>query len=137
MPHVAQEEHKNNVEKILVVDDESMIVRLLRNSLREMLVEGFERPEEALERVSSEAFDVVFCDLIMPGMTGVEFYEELLTRNRAPRTFVLMTGFAVDQDLQAYVEGHGISLLRKPFRLTELLELVPRSASSTGGSAKR
>jgi CheY-like chemotaxis protein len=127
MPQVAQKEHSDKVERILVVDDESMIVRLLRTSLREqMAVEGFERPEQALERASRETFDVVFCDLIMPGMTGVEFYEELALRNRAPRTFVLMTGFTVDQDLQAYVESHGIGLLRKPFRLAELLELVPR-----------
>ena len=129
MPHLAHQPNPGT-RKILVVDDERMIVRLLRNSLRGMTVEGFEHPEHALERACSERFDVVFCDLIMPGMTGIELYEELALKRCAPRVFVLMTGFTIDQDLQAYVEAHGLSLLRKPFRLSELLALVPRDEAT-------
>jgi CheY-like chemotaxis protein len=109
----------------LVVDDESMIVTLLRNALPDMPVEGFEQPEQALVRAREQTFDVVFCDLVMPGMTGIELYEELVQMGKSPDTFVLMTGFGVDEDLKAYVESHGLSLLKKPFRLRELLELVP------------
>ncbi len=124
---------RDQARRILVVDDESMIVTLLRNALPHMTVEGFESPEPALARAREQSFDVVFCDLVMPGMTGVELYEELLQVSKSmPRTFVLMTGFSVDEDLQAYVESHGLVLLKKPFRLRELLELVdvPERGSS-------
>ena len=60
--------------KVLIVDDE----RAIRNSLGEILTdEGYEvdTAEDgavALEKVGKEKFDVIFCDIKMPGMDGVE-----------------------------------------------------------------
>ena len=60
--------------KILIVDDD----RAIRNSFGEILMdEGYEvaKAEDglgALKAVEEERFDVIFCDIKMPGMDGVE-----------------------------------------------------------------
>ena len=64
--------------KLLIVDDE----RAIRNSLKEILgdegydVDVAEDGAQALEMVAGERYDVVFCDIKMPGMDGTEFLEK-------------------------------------------------------------
>ena len=66
--------------KILIVDDE----RAIRNSLGEILTdEGYEvdTAEDgatALSKVDKERFDVIFCDIKMPGMDGTEVLDKLV-----------------------------------------------------------
>ena len=65
--------------RILIIDDE----RAIRNSLGEILAdEGYsvEKAEDGasgLEAVSKDHFDVIFCDIKMPGMDGIEVLDKL------------------------------------------------------------
>ena len=70
--------------RILLVDDEPMILESLRRALARYVVQTLTRAREALERiVAGERFDVILCDLLMPGMSGMELGEEL--SRAAPR----------------------------------------------------
>jgi len=66
--------------RILIVDDEKSV----RETLREMLeYEGYEVVEadsglQALDLFSQQSFDVVLCDIKMPGMDGMELLEKIL-----------------------------------------------------------
>ena len=67
--------------KILIIDDE----RFIRNSLKEILgdegydVDTAEDGKTALEMVSSGRYDVIFCDIKMPGMDGIEVLDKMMS----------------------------------------------------------
>src|SRR5206468_11010016 len=68
--------------RILVVDDEPMVCAIVRRALsREHEVSAVTSAQEALERILlGEGFDLILCDLLMPGMTGMDLHAELSAR---------------------------------------------------------
>ncbi len=112
---------------ILIVDDEPLI----RDTLGEYLgQEGFAVTacadgESALELVASQRFDVVLCDVQLPGMDGIDLLERLL--KIGPQTFVLLiTAYAtVENAIQAFQRGAS-DYLMKPIVLDEVLSKICR-----------
>jgi CheY-like chemotaxis protein len=84
------------------------------------------RAQEALERIEAgEHFDVVFCDLMMPGMSGMDFYSALQQRHpEQARRVIFLTGGAVTPQARAFLESVPSPHLEKPFAGRELLSLV-------------
>lgn len=74
--------------RILLVDDEDYQLEFMRQTLERMGydVETAASPEEALVRMAGESFSLIITDLIMPGMDGTEFCEEI--RKTAPDAIV-------------------------------------------------
>jgi len=115
------------VTPILVVDDEPLI----RETLAEYLVqEGFPvvtcaSGEEALEKAGEQRFDVVLCDVQLPGMDGLELLERLHRIN--PETSVLLiTAYAtVENAVEAFQRG-AHDYLMKPIFLDEVLSKIRR-----------
>jgi CheY-like chemotaxis protein len=71
---------------------------------------------------ADQSFDVVLCDLMLGGMTGMELYE--LCRRRWPELasrFVFMTGGTCTAQARAFVEQQEGRTLDKPFSLSELI----------------
>ncbi|QSQ18744.1 PAS domain S-box protein [Pyxidicoccus parkwayensis] len=113
--------------RLLVVDDEPLVVTALGRTLRPHHdVTLSTRAQEALERIEAgERFDVVFCDLMMPGMSGMDFYSALQERYpEQARCVVFLTGGAVTQQARAFLESVPSPHLEKPFAGRELLSLV-------------
>ncbi|MHB1425077.1 MAG: sigma-54-dependent transcriptional regulator [Gemmataceae bacterium] len=112
---------------ILVVDDEFLI----RETLTEYLgQEGFSvvacsSGEEALERADERCFDIVLCDVHLPGLDGLELLERLL--RISPETFVLLiTAYAtVENAVEAFQLG-AHDYLMKPILLDEVLSKIRR-----------
>jgi len=112
---------------ILVVDDELLI----RETLAEYLgQEGFTvatcaTGEEALERAAEQCFDIVLCDVHLPGMDGLELLERL--HLISPETFVLLiTAYAtVENAVEAFQRG-AHDYLMKPILLDEVLGKLRR-----------
>ena len=64
--------------KILIIDDDALVVRALARMLRAHEVLAATSAKEALAMIrAGRNFDVILCDLNMPGMTGRELYLEL------------------------------------------------------------
>ena len=85
--------------------------------------------EAALERATTERFDLILSDLRMPRAGGREFYEAL-TR-RAPdvaRRVAFSTGDTVRGDTLRFLEAQGRPILQKPFSLAELRALLREAA---------
>jgi DNA-binding NtrC family response regulator len=112
---------------ILVVDDELLI----RETLVEYLCqEGFtvvacSTGEEALERAGERRFDIVLCDVHLPGLDGLELLDRL--QRISPETFVLLiTAYAtVENAVEAFQRG-AHDYLMKPILLDEVLSKIHR-----------
>jgi DNA-binding NtrC family response regulator len=82
--------------------------------------------QEALDLILSDGdFDVVLCDVLMPGRSGVDLFGELSTRRPAlaPRV-VFMTGGAFTARAAEFLAGVSNPRLEKPFDLGQLRRLV-------------
>jgi len=111
--------------KILVVDDEFIIVELLTTLLMGLghKVKGVADPEKARRILESETFDLVITDLGMPGMSGFDLAG--IVKKRSPDTkVVLITGWGAEYKKQDLNERGVDGVLGKPFKLAELRHLV-------------
>jgi response regulator RpfG family c-di-GMP phosphodiesterase len=111
--------------RILIVDDEPGIVRLLTETLRP---EGYscwgcQSGQEAVQMMNTQSFDAVLCDVHMPGMSGLEFLR--LVREKHPcMASVIVTGEGdIRVGVQAMKEGVDDYLL-KPLNLDAVLVSV-------------
>ena len=120
-------------EQILVVDDEedlrSAIVEIL--TLDGFEVDGVGSAEEAVEKLSQTAYDVLITDHNLPGKVGVELLEETLVR--FPETIgIVITGFGtIETAVQAIKKG-AYDYLTKPFKLVELPIMVRKGLKERG-----
>ncbi|RKH73453.1 response regulator [Corallococcus interemptor] len=113
--------------RVLIVDDEPRLaqsMRLLLEPTHEVVVAT--RGEDALAKVAAgESFDVVLCDLQMPGMDGITVYRRL--QQEAPALVsrvVFISGGASSPDARAFVETVAQRVLEKPVRPDVLLDTV-------------
>ncbi|PYS39138.1 MAG: DNA-binding response regulator [Acidobacteria bacterium] len=112
-------------EQILVVDDEEE----LRTAIVDILtLEGFEvdqsvSAEEAGEKLSQTAYDVLLTDHNLPGKTGVELLEESLVRY--PEIIgIIITGYGTIETAVTAIKKGAYNYLAKPFKLVELPIMV-------------
>jgi len=115
--------------KILVVDDERQIVKLVEINLRKV---GFEvicayDGVEALEKVQSDRPDMIVLDVMMPRMNGFDVLKKLQSNPDTEQIPVIMlTAKAQDADIFAGWQSGVSSYLTKPFNPRELLTFVQR-----------
>ncbi|MBC7172202.1 MAG: response regulator, partial [Polyangiaceae bacterium] len=112
---------------VLIVDDEPMIGRVLEITLqREHDIASVHSAEAALALLErGDAFDVILCDLSMPGMGGRELYERLLaTRPDLAARVIFMSGGARTPEDERFLAGMRAQRLDKPFRTDQLAPLI-------------
>jgi two-component system alkaline phosphatase synthesis response regulator PhoP/two-component system response regulator VicR len=129
--------------KILAVDDERHIVRLVQVNLERQgyeVVTAFDG-KEALEKVSSEQPDLIVLDVMMPYMDGFEVLQNL---KRDPGTrdipVIMLTAKAQDADVFRGWQSGVDCYLTKPFNPMELIAFVKRifkSLEDDGGDGGR
>lgn len=108
--------------KILIVDDE----RSIRNSLKEILVdEGYdvdvaEDGAAALSMVDKEKYNVIFCDIKMPGMDGTEVLDRMVAEG-LDSAIVMITGHGdIDTAVECIKKG-AFDFIQKPLDLNRIL----------------
>jgi PAS domain S-box-containing protein len=116
--------------RILVVDDEPYVTRALQRSLAgEHEVATANGARAALKLLDQgNRFDVILCDVMMPGMTGMDLYAEL-SRNAPDQAqrVVFMTGGAFTPRALSFLQEVPNPKLSKPLDLRQLRALVGRS----------
>jgi two-component system NtrC family sensor kinase len=113
--------------RVLVVDDEEPVARLLARLLRQLghnpiIVDS---GAAALERIKREPFDLVLSDVKMPGMSGFDLYQTIQRDypELAPRV-VFVTGDILSAATQARIAQSGNPYIAKPFAIDRLETLV-------------
>ncbi len=119
--------HHRRPARVLVVDDEPLLVRIVGRLLSEVhRVDLATSAHDALDRLlSGERYDIVFCDVMMPEMNGVEFYEEVAQRSPAQaRRIVFVTGGVTDSALRTRLASKGVPVLEKPVDIRVMQRLA-------------
>ena len=109
---------------VLLVEDEPALAAAVSDALTDAgyRVERAADGKEALERVTTTAFDLVICDLKMPRLDGPSFYRILAERKPALARHVLfVTGDVAGTETERFLLETGCRWLPKPFRLRDLL----------------
>jgi len=111
--------------KILVVDDESHIRQLFHDALsrRGHDVTTTDSGAEALALAQANEFHVIFLDIKMPGMNGVETLQAIQQLN-PQATCVMITGFASSDLVDESLSSGALMCLSKPFGIREIEDVV-------------
>jgi two-component system KDP operon response regulator KdpE len=126
--------------RILVVDDEPQIRRVLRATLTGHGYEFYEARtgEEALEAIRANRFDLVLLDMNMPGMGGIETCRSI--RGGSEVAIIMLTVRDSEQDKVAALDAGADDYITKPFSTPELLARIRaalrRMPSSPEGGAQ-
>ncbi len=117
------------MQKILVIDDESSIRKVLCEHLS---LEGYEvfsaeNGEAGLELFSQHNPQVIILDLKMPRMSGMEFLDQLTSKTKVAHSIIVLTGYGSNQDIRKCYQLGVQSFLRKPVNLFELSGIIKRS----------
>ncbi|HET7346278.1 MAG TPA: response regulator transcription factor [Acidobacteriaceae bacterium] len=111
-------------ERILVVDDEIQITRVLRASLSAQRydVRTANDPEEALRLFSEWQPDLVITDLMMPGISGVELCQEIRRNSQTP--IIVLSVRDQERSKVEALDAGADDYVTKPFGIQELLARV-------------
>mgnify|MGYP001021786875 FL=1 len=118
--------------KILVIDDERAIRRELREILEfeEFEVEEAENGKEGLDKAKSGAYDIIFCDIKMPEMDGMEVLDGLLEENVDSPVIMISGHGNIETAVQAIKKG-AFDFIEKPLDLNRILVTIRNAKDKT------
>ena len=106
--------------KILLVDDEPLILKGLKFSLEQdgYLTDSAMDGEEALSKVFSDNYDMVLLDVMLPGLDGIEVCQRVRERSNVP--IIMLTAKGEDMDKILGLEYGADDYMTKPFNILEV-----------------
>ncbi|MCI8410655.1 MAG: response regulator transcription factor [Lachnospiraceae bacterium] len=122
------------MKRVLVVDDEKLIVKGIRFSLEQdgMEVTCAYDGEEALELVQNNEFDVVLLDIMLPKLTGFEVCQQIRDFSQVP--IIMLTAKGDDMDKILGLEYGADDYITKPFNILEVkarIKAIMRRSKTT------
>lgn len=114
--------------KILVIDDEKAIRRSFQLTFQDTdyYIDLAENGIEGVNKLELQRYDVIFLDLIMPVMNGIDFLKKMRV-NKVYTPVYIITSFHEEyfaQLLQLRKEGYTFEILQKPLRNKDLIDSV-------------
>jgi two-component system, NtrC family, nitrogen regulation response regulator NtrX len=118
--------------KILIVDDERAIRRALREILEfeEFEVDEAENGKDGLDKAKSETYDIIFCDIKMPEMDGMEVLDGL-QKAKIDTPVIMISGHGnIETAVQAIKKG-AFDFIEKPLDLNRILVTIRNAKDKT------
>ena len=118
--------------KILVIDDERTIRRALTEILvfEEFEVDEAENGKQGLDKAKTEAYDIIFCDIKMPEMDGMEVLEGL-QKAKIETPVIMISGHGnIETAVQAIKKG-AFDFIEKPLDLNRILVTIRNANDKT------
>jgi len=116
-------------EKILIVDDEPDMLKLLSMIIREKTpyeVITTNNPLEAYELAKKGGFDLVISDLKMPGLDGMELLDAIKLMGEDIPVIIITAYGTVESAMEAIQKG-GFDFITKPFRKEQILFTIDKA----------
>lgn len=113
--------------RALLIDDEPMILEALSDYLgmQNLQVTIMQDSRAALELLRKEPFDVIVSDIRMPGLDGLQLYEQARVIDKRYAThFIFMSGDLVRETTKSFVATTGCVCLKKPFTMDSLYKSI-------------
>jgi CheY-like chemotaxis protein len=121
--------------KILLIDDEALITRsfaklLGKNSFE---VEVCQSGQEAIMIARNKNFDLIMCDIRMPGLNGIDtiktIFDQYRSKNKTLPGLIFITGYADDTQESTARELNPFAYIYKPFDVRDLLDVIRKALS--------
>lgn len=118
-----------NKTRILVIDDDIPVCRSICMALASdrYIVDTAFSGEEGMALDKENPYDVFIVDLMMPGMTGLQFLEEIKEKRSQTRV-VLITGYPTVETAVKSVKLGAVDYLSKPFTPAELRQVIEKKS---------
>ena len=123
----------NDKLKILVLDDEEIVVTRLKSALEKdgHIVETFVDSRLAKERIDKNKFDIVVTDLKMANIDGMQLFQ--FVKQKHPDTeVILISGFATLDVVKNGLQAGVCDVIAKPFKISQIKELINKIAIDKG-----
>ena len=122
--------------KVLVVDDEKLIVKGVRYSLEQdgMEVDCAYDGEEALQKIKDKEYDIILLDVMLPKLTGFEVCQQVREFSNVP--IVMLTAKGEDMDKILGLEYGADDYITKPFNILEVKARLKSIMRRTAPKAK-
>ena len=123
----------NDKLKILVLDDEEIVVTRLKAALEKegYIVETFIDSRLAKERIDKNKFDIVVTDLKMANIDGMQLFQ--FVKQKHPDTeVILISGFATLDVVKNGLQAGVCDVIAKPFKISQIKELINKIAIDKG-----
>jgi two-component system, NtrC family, sensor kinase len=125
--------------KVLIIDDEKDLTDVTTAGLEELHdVRATQDAREALEWIGAgQRFDLILCDMMMPLMTGMEFYTRLaaMAQDQADRV-VFMTGGAFTPRAREFLARLPNLRIEKPFDLGHIIAMITAQVQAGAAEAR-
>ena len=110
--------------RVLVVDDEKLIVKGIRFSLEQegMEVDCAYDGEEALEKAKEKEYDMILLDIMLPKLTGLEVCQQIREFSSVP--IIMLTAKGEDMDKILGLEYGADDYITKPFNILEVIARI-------------
>jgi len=113
--------------RVLIIDDEPELQRALRRMLQHLgcTVTNALDGETGLDYIRASEFDLILCDIRLPGYNGQELYDRI--RREAPEAtdaIVFITGDTITKETRDFIDSTGRTALTKPFGRAQLEDLL-------------
>ncbi len=114
--------------KILIVDDNKDFADVFCDILKanDYKVESCYGGVQAIELMKDTVFDIVFLDIRMPEMDGIETLKQV-KKLRPDTVVIMMTGYSVDEMVHKAIEEKASDIIYKPFEIDKVLGLIKES----------
>jgi CheY-like chemotaxis protein len=123
--------------RVLIIDDEPGIRRALKRLLRRHEVVEAATGEQGREVLAKDqGFDVILCDMMMPGVSGIDVHKWLIQHHpQLARKVVFVTGGAFTPNARDYLEKVDNLRIEKPFDATNLIKMVAEWVAASRSKA--
>jgi DNA-binding NtrC family response regulator len=110
---------------ILIVDDNKDFADIFCDMLKanNFKAECCYGGAQAVEMIKNNAYDVMFLDIRMPVMDGIQTLKEI-KKIRPETTVIMMTGYPVDEMVHKAIEEKASDIIYKPFEIDKVLGLI-------------
>jgi PAS domain S-box-containing protein len=116
--------------KILIVDDEQEILKLFTDILDILGHKAVTAMSgtQAMERLDEDEYDLIICDMKMPGFGGEELYNHIsVSQPKLAKRIIFVTGDTVNPETRSFLQSTGNPYIGKPFKLEEIRRIMIES----------
>jgi PAS domain S-box-containing protein len=119
-------------QRVLVMDDDRAVGEALRQGLGHHDVTVVGSAEAGLDAIKAQNFDLILCDVMMPVLTGIDFYQRLAQADPEQLDrVVFITGGVLTDSARSFLDRHAVSCLEKPVSIEQLEAVVTRFADAS------